>query len=180
VLVLRSFGPRRIRQLASLYAVSWAQRVWLAWHRRRSPGCRHICLEVWFRHCSHDRSSIHRETGSDRKKSSSHGKDLVEAVAAHVLVQRYGNYSASANFPTLLGQAFVAAGLCPMKKENLTAQEQMDVALYELACAVNRLRNREGTGHGRPFLVTVTQAQARAAVQSIGLVAARLLDALAP
>ncbi len=106
------------------------------------------------------------------------GKDLVEAVAAHVLLQRFGNYSESANFPTLLGQAFVAGGLCAVKKPNPTAQEQMDLALYELACAVNRLRNREGTGHGRPFLTTVTQAQSRTAVQSMGLVAARLLDAL--
>jgi hypothetical protein len=106
------------------------------------------------------------------------GKDLVEAVAAHVLVQRFGSYSQSDNFPTLVGQAFVAVGLCAMKKQSLTAHEQLDLALYELACAVNRLRNREGTGHGRPFLATVTQAQARTAVQSMGLVAARLLDAL--
>ena len=106
------------------------------------------------------------------------GKDLVEAVAAHVLVVRFGEYSHQDNFPTLVGQAFVAVGLCAVKKTGLTAQEQMDLALYELACAVNRLRNREGTGHGRPFLPSVTQAQARAAVQSMGLVAARLLDAL--
>lgn len=106
------------------------------------------------------------------------GKDLVEAVAAHVLVQRYGSYPESANFPTLLGQAFVAAGLSAVKKPSPTPQEQMDLALYDLACAVNRLRNREGTGHGRPFLTTITQAQARTAVQSMGLVAARLLDAL--
>jgi Abortive infection C-terminus len=106
------------------------------------------------------------------------GKDLVEAVAAHVLIQRYGTYSHNDNFPTLLGQAFVATGLCAVKKVNPTAQEQMDLALYELACAVNRLRNREGTGHGRPFLPSVTQTQARAAIQSMGLVAARLLDAL--
>jgi hypothetical protein len=106
------------------------------------------------------------------------GKDLVEAVAAHVLVQRFGNYSNNANFPTLLGQAFVAAGLCAIRKEHPTPQEQMDLALYDLACAVNRLRNREGTGHGRPFVATVTLSQARTAVQSMGLVAARLLDAL--
>jgi len=106
------------------------------------------------------------------------GKDLVEAVAAHVLVQRFGNYSNNANFPTLLGQAFVAAGLCAMRKESPTPQEQMDLALYDLACAVNRLRNREGTGHGRPFVATVTLSQARTAVQSMGLVAARLLAAL--
>lgn len=106
------------------------------------------------------------------------GKDLLEAVAAHVVVTRYGNYSHGGNFPTLLGQAFVAVSLCPMKKPSMTAQEQMDVALYDLACAVNRLRNRQGAGHGRPFPVTVTIAQARAAVQSMGVVAARLLDEL--
>jgi hypothetical protein len=39
------------------------------------------------------------------------GKDLLEAVAAHVLEQRYGSYSSTSNFPTLLGQVFVALGL---------------------------------------------------------------------
>jgi hypothetical protein len=107
------------------------------------------------------------------------GKDLVEAVAAHVLVQRFGSYPESANFPTLLGQAFVAAGLCAVKKDKPTAQEQLDLALYDLACAVNRLRNRQGTGHGRPFDAAVTPTVSRTAVQAMGLVSARLLDALA-
>ena len=106
------------------------------------------------------------------------GKDLVEAVAAHVLVERFGTYPQTAHFPTLVGQAFVAAGLYATRAPNPTAQDQMDLALYDLACAVNRLRNRQGTGHGRPFEPTVTQTQARTAVQSMGLVAARLLDAL--
>jgi hypothetical protein len=97
---------------------------------------------------------------------------------AHVLVQHFGSYSYHDNFPTLLGQAFVAVGLCAVKKANPTAQEQVDLALYYLACAVNRLRNREGTGHGRPFLPSVTPAQGRTSVQSMGLVAARLLDAV--
>jgi hypothetical protein len=106
------------------------------------------------------------------------GKDLVEAVAGHVLTERFGTYPQTANFPTLVGQAFVAVGLCATRTSNPTPEQQMDVALYDLACAVNRLRNRQGTGHGRPFEPTVTQVQARAAVQSMGLVSARLLDAL--
>jgi len=77
----------------------------------------------------------------------------------------------------LLGQAFVALGLCAMKKPSLSLQEQMALALYELECAVNRVRNREGAGHGRPFVATITPEQARMAVQSMGLVAAMLLDA---
>ncbi len=80
------------------------------------------------------------------------GKDLVEATAAHALVERFGSYPQTANFPTLLGQAFVALGLCAVRTQNLTPQEQLDLALYDLACAVNRLRNRQGTGHGRPFV----------------------------
>jgi hypothetical protein len=71
------------------------------------------------------------------------GKDLVEAVAAHILVQRFGTYSTSDNFPTLVGQAFVATGPCAVRQQQPTPQEQMDLALYDLACAVNRLRNRQ-------------------------------------
>jgi hypothetical protein len=64
------------------------------------------------------------------------------------------------------------------EKQQATPQEQMDLALYDLACAVKRLRNRQGTGHGRPFDTIVTPSEARAAVQAMGLVAARPLDAL--
>ena len=44
------------------------------------------------------------------------GKDLLEAVAAHILQQKYGGYSATSNFPTLLGQTFVALGLARMTR----------------------------------------------------------------
>lgn len=107
------------------------------------------------------------------------GKDLVEATAAHVLVRRFGNYPENANFPTLLGQAFTMTGLCAVKKANLTEREQFDLALYDLACAVNRLRNRQGAGHGRPFVAMVTDEDARSAVQSMGIIAGRLLSTLA-
>ena len=106
------------------------------------------------------------------------GKDLVEAVAKHVLVERFGSSPQTRNFPTLLGQAYVALGLTYEKANATTPQTLMDAALYDLACAVNKLRNAEGTGHGRPFLPTLTPAEARSAVESMGLVAARLLAAL--
>ena len=35
-------------------------------------------------------------------------KDLLEATAAHVLTERFGDYPHHENFPTLLGQAFIA------------------------------------------------------------------------
>lgn len=109
------------------------------------------------------------------------GKDLLEATAAHVLQEVWGGYSGSDNFPTLLGQAFTALHLAtPQIPESPTepSHARMERALYELACGVNRLRNREGTGHGRPFLPSVTPQQAKTAIESMGVIAEYLLAAL--
>jgi hypothetical protein len=108
-------------------------------------------------------------------------KDLLEAVAAHALVKLWGTYPSHTNFPGLLGQAFTALGLATSQDKPVAgepAQKGMERALYELGCAVNRLRNRDGTGHGRPFLPSVTADQARSAVESMGVVAEYILNAL--
>lgn len=109
------------------------------------------------------------------------GKDLLEATAAHVLTERFGSYSDRDNFPTLLGQAFVALGMATPEDRGQageSAQGRFEKALYSLGCAVNALRNKEGTGHGRPWMTKVSDSQARVAAESIGLVAAYMLDAL--
>jgi len=109
------------------------------------------------------------------------GKDLLEATAAHVLESRYGTYSSQSNFPTLLGQAFVALGMAtPQEKAqpNEPAQKRFERSLFEAACAVNNLRNRQGTGHGRPWLLSLTEAEARAAIEIMGIVCERMLDGL--
>jgi hypothetical protein len=49
--------------------------------------------------------------------------------------------------------------------------------MFDLACAVNTLRNKAGTGHGRPWLPNVTDAQAKAAVEFMGIIAEWMLDA---
>ncbi len=108
------------------------------------------------------------------------GKDLLEATAAHVIDERYGHYPQQANFPTLLGQAFLALDLsipqgAPPAGE--PPQKRLERALYEAGCAVNGLRNKQGTGHGRPWLPTVGEHEARAAIQLIGIVASFLLAA---
>lgn len=110
-------------------------------------------------------------------------KDLLEATAAHVLVQRWGSYSVSSNFPTLLGQAFSALGLATPKDAIVTGepvQKRMERSAYELGCALNALRNKQGTGHGRPWESTVTRSQARFALKSMGNIASLMLDALGP
>lgn len=109
---------------------------------------------------------------------TSTGKDLVEATAAHVLVERLGAYPTTTNFPTLLGQAYLNLDLAFQAGPNSTPIERLDSALYQAACAVNTLRNKEGTGHGRPFASTVTGPQARLAIETMGIVAERLLNAL--
>jgi hypothetical protein len=101
----------------------------------------------------------------------------MEATAAHVLVQLRGAYPETATFPVLLGMAFTEFGLATKATPTSTPQQRVDASLYALACDLNRLRNKQGTGHGRPFLTTVTEREAITAIQAMGVVAGRLLDA---
>jgi len=108
-------------------------------------------------------------------------KDLLEATAAHVLVEKWGNYPTHSNFPTLLGQAFTALHLATPTdpvQEGEPAKKRVERAAYELGCALNALRNKQGTGHGRPWLDSVTPSQARFAIESMGNIASLMLDNL--
>lgn len=58
------------------------------------------------------------------------------------------------------------------------ATERFESNLYELGCAVNNLRNKQGTGHGRPFLSTVMDIEAKAAIESMGMISEFLLSKL--
>lgn len=109
------------------------------------------------------------------------GKDLLEAVAAHVLTEVWGQYSSQSNFPMLLGQAFVALDLkttADPSQNGEPPQHRLQRALYDAACAVNTLRNKQGSGHGRPWLPTVSVVEARHAIQVMGVVGELLLQAL--
>ena len=109
------------------------------------------------------------------------GRDLLEATASHVITEKYGHYSQQANFPTLLGQAFIAVGLATLQtpaQSSEAPQRHVERSLYEAGCAVNALRNKTGTGHGRPFVPSVSDDEARAAVQLIGIVSGLLLRAM--
>lgn len=111
------------------------------------------------------------------------GKDLLEATAKHVIVERMNTAPRQMDFPTLLGQAFYALSLATPADSVLPGEHprrRLERALYEAGCSVNALRNRDGTGHGRPWLPTVTNAEARAAVEIMGVVAEYLLRALRP
>jgi hypothetical protein len=105
----------------------------------------------------------------------------LEATAGHVLRELWPSTNPPQNFPALLGMAFVALELkTPADKlvNGEPPQHRLHRALYEAACAINTLRNKEGTGHGRPWPSSVTPGEARDAIQVIGTVAAILLRCL--
>ncbi|OCX77467.1 hypothetical protein A6M27_00290 [Acidithiobacillus thiooxidans] len=107
-------------------------------------------------------------------------KDLVEATSKHVLMEKTGQCPQT-NFPALLGMAFVALNMKTSqhpKETDESAWSAMERSAYDLACAANKLRNKEGVGHGRPWLPTITDVQARLAIQSMGLVSELLLEKL--
>lgn len=123
-----------------------------------------------------------RKGSEDAALLSGTGKDLLEATAAHALTAINGSYPANLNFQSLLGMAFVAL---EMAVPELPAQpgeapgRLMERGMFEMSLAVNRLRNKQGTGHGRPWLPTITEEEAKAAIETVGTVAAYMLAKLA-
>ncbi|WP_395066519.1 abortive infection family protein [Paraburkholderia silvatlantica] len=109
------------------------------------------------------------------------GKDLMEATAAHVLVSISNEYPEKANFKALLGMAFIALGLAVPELPEEPGEPPMkplERALFLAACAANRLRNKEGTGHGKPWLPKVSDSEAKAAIEVAGCVSAYMLAKL--
>ncbi|MGM0857680.1 MAG: abortive infection family protein [Pseudomonadota bacterium] len=108
-------------------------------------------------------------------------KDLLEATAAHVISVKYGSYPQQANFPALFGQAFVALGLATPEDQPSSSEAPervLERGMYQSAVGVNRLRNKEGTGHGRPWVSGISDMEASAAVEIAGTVAGYMLDKL--
>ena len=108
-------------------------------------------------------------------------KDLLEAVSAHILKELWGSYNSSVNFPTLLGQAFVALDMATpetIKVNGEHPRKDLERRLYDVACSINRLRNKHGTGHGHPWVPDVTRSEAKASVEVMGILAGLMLDHL--
>ncbi len=108
-------------------------------------------------------------------------KDLLEAVSAHVLQELWGSYSTKTNFPTLLGQAFTALDISTPQHTEVPGEHprnKVERTMYELACSLNTLRNKQAIGHGRPWLVDLTDGEAKFAIESIGVISEYLLNKL--
>lgn len=108
-------------------------------------------------------------------------KDLMEAVAAHAIHELWGSYPSTANFPSLLGQAFTALDMSTPEQGQQKGEHQrcrLERALYETACSVNNLRNKQGSGHGRPWVPDLRPTEVKAAVEVIGVISELILDNL--
>lgn len=108
-------------------------------------------------------------------------KDLMEAVSAHVIQELWGSYPTTSNFPSLLGQAFVALDMSTPEQKPVQGEHQrcrLERSLYETACSINNLRNKQGSGHGRPWVPDLRASEAKAAVEFIGAISELMLDNL--
>ena len=55
---------------------------------------------------------------------------------------------------------------------------RLERSLYETACSISNLRNKQGTGHGRPWVPDLRAAEAKAALEFIGTISELMLDNL--
>ncbi len=116
---------------------------------------------------------------TDAALVSGTGKDLLEATAAHIVQGRYGHYSQTANFQALLGQAFLALDMATPKHavdKGESPTRAMERSMFKLACDINKLRNKEGTGHGRPRLTRLSATEAKTATEFMGVIAEYMLN----
>lgn len=123
-----------------------------------------------------------RKGSQDAALLTGTGKDLLEATAAHALMTVNGSYPTGANFQSLLGMAFVAMGLAVPEMPEQPGESPIKVmerGMFTSAIGVNRLRNKQGTGHGRPFLPSLTEDEAKTAIEIMGCVASYVLAKLA-
>jgi len=107
-------------------------------------------------------------------------KDLLEAVSAFVVETVRGSYDTKWNFPTLLGNAFSALELTAWipNGSKSDAHQRFEESLFNASLAVNTLRNKEGTGHGRPWLPNLNASEAKAALEIIGVISEYMLNKL--
>lgn len=106
------------------------------------------------------------------------GKDLLEATAKHIIQTKFGYVQTNANFPTLMGQAYAALNMATPetpREQNEPAIKEYERAIFQLATSINKVRNKEGTGHGRLCITSLTQEESHSIIESVGIVTEFLL-----
>lgn len=109
------------------------------------------------------------------------GKDLLEATAKHIIQTKYGDHPANSNFPTLFGQAYAALNMATPetpKTANEPAIKDYERALFHMATGINRVRNKEGTGHGKLCITALSTDESHSIIESVGVISEFLLNRL--
>ncbi len=124
-----------------------------------------------------------RQGGWDATLVAGVAKSLEEAAARHVLKERTGDYPTHANMAATLYSAFLSVGMEVPGQDVVAGLDRdpraaLQQAVWLLAFAVNRFRNAEGEGHGRPEPGTASDAEAEVVGLAAALVTQLLLDAL--
>jgi hypothetical protein len=87
-------------------------------------------------------------------------KDLIECVAKVVVQSLGGSFANNANLPGLGAQALQMLGVHPQCFQDRDPLRILAKALAPVPGALGSLRNHEGTGHGRPVLSDLAEANA--------------------
>ena len=122
-----------------------------------------------------------KKGSEDAALLSGTGKDLLEATAKHIIQSKFGSHPTNTNFPTLLGQAYAALQMATPednKIANEPAIKDYERALFNIATSINRVRNKEGTGHGRLCITALSDEESHSVIESVGIIAEFLLNRL--
>ena len=123
-----------------------------------------------------------KKGSEDAALLSGTGKDLLEATARHIIQSKFGTPpKITDNFPTLLGQAYAALQMATSQTPKAVAEpaiKDYERALFEMALAVNRIRNKEGTGHGKLHVTKLSIDESSSLIETVGIVAGFLLNRL--
>ena len=63
-------------------------------------------------------------------------------------------------------------------QDNEPPHSSLERGMFETAVGINRLRNKQGTGHGRPWIPSIKDYEAEAAIEMAGVIASYMLDKL--
>nr|WP_282559061.1 abortive infection family protein [Providencia heimbachae] len=81
----------------------------------------------------------------------------------------------------MFGQAYAALQMATpqnSKTDNEPVIKDYERALFELALSINRVCNREETGHGRLCVASLSQNESYSIIQAAGLVSGYMLNKL--
>ena len=104
-------------------------------------------------------------------------KDLLESVAAYICDETRDSRG-PLSFPERLERAFRCLGMAYEGHEGnplRTHAHDLEKSMYTVARSVNKLRTREGTGHGYRWLTSLSRDESKVATEFMGVISEYML-----